>query len=160
MLTIVSTDNTVRLVKMNQIDGEYIALGRQTRETGLSLTQFGLAQNNAFNVSGSGIQENEFTDGFRMSVRSTQPMIVNTNVVNGISSTMLAALPPGTQSVSEYNKNLCYEMDILTIRRQLSLSRKHQLRWCCSQYQPHGCRRSSTQYVNCLMEWESFTNTR
>ncbi|TLD37837.1 hypothetical protein E2P81_ATG03512 [Venturia nashicola] len=97
-----ATDNTVRLVKMNQIDGEYAALGRNTRETGLSLTQFGTQQNNGFNVSGSGIQENEFTDGFRMSVRSTQPMLINSNVVNGISSTMLSALPPGTQSVNNY----------------------------------------------------------
>ena len=87
---------------MNQIDGEYAALGRNTRETGLSLSQFGTQQNNGFNVSGSGIQENEFTDGFRMSVRSTQPMLINTNVVNGVSSTMLSALQPGTQSVSKY----------------------------------------------------------
>jgi hypothetical protein len=95
------SDNTVRLVKMNIMDGEYIALGRQTRETSLSLTQFGLNQNSAFNVSGSGIQENEFIDGFRMAVRSTQPMLINTNVVNGISSTMLAALGSGTQSISK-----------------------------------------------------------
>lgn len=86
---------------MNQIDGEYAAFGRNTRETGLSLTQFGTQQNNGFNVSGSGIQENEFTDGFRMSIRATQPMLINSNVVNGISSTMLAALPPGSQSISE-----------------------------------------------------------
>jgi hypothetical protein len=86
---------------MNNIDGEYIALGRQTVETGLSLTQFSANTNQGFNVTGSGIQENEFTDGFRMSVRSTQPMQINTNVVNGVSSTMLAALQPGTQSVSK-----------------------------------------------------------
>ncbi|QDS73110.1 hypothetical protein FKW77_000897 [Venturia effusa] len=97
-----TTDNTVRLVKMNQIDGEYAALGRNTRETGLSLTQFGTQQSNSFNVSGSGIQENEFTDGFRMSIRATQPMLINSNVVNGISTTMLSALPPGSQSVNNY----------------------------------------------------------
>jgi hypothetical protein len=91
---------------MSNIDGEYIALGRQTRETGLSLTQFSAQSggNTGFNVTGSGIQENEYTDGFRMSVRSTQPMQINTNVVNGISSTMLAALQPGTQSVSKYTR--------------------------------------------------------
>ncbi|KAE9972303.1 hypothetical protein BLS_004084 [Venturia inaequalis] len=97
-----TTDNTVRLVKMNQIDGEYAALGRNTRETGLFLTQFGTQQNNGFSVSGSGVQENEFSDGFRMSVRATQPMLINSNVINGISSTMLSALPPGTQSVNNY----------------------------------------------------------
>jgi len=96
-----ATDNTVRLVKMNNIDGEYIALGRQTTTTNVALTPFASTQQMAFNVSGSGIQENEFTDGFRMSIRSTQPMLINTNVVNGVSSTMLSALPPGSQSVSE-----------------------------------------------------------
>lgn len=95
------TDNTVRLVKMNNIDGEYIALGRQTPETSLSLTQFNTQGQQAFNVSGSGIQENEYTDGFRMSVRSTQPMQINTNVVNGISNTMTAALGNRVQSVSK-----------------------------------------------------------
>jgi hypothetical protein len=95
------SDNTVRLVKMNNIDGEYIILGRQTRETSLSLTQFSTDRSNAFNVSGSGIQENEFSDGFRMSVRSTQPMVITTNVVNGISSTMTSALGPRVQSVSK-----------------------------------------------------------
>lgn len=99
-----STDSTVRIVKMNNIDGEYIALGRQTTSTGLALTPFGTAQNNAFNVTGSGIQENEFQDGFRMAVQSTQPMTINTNVNNGISTTMLAALPPGTQSVSKLKR--------------------------------------------------------
>jgi hypothetical protein len=96
-----STDNTVRLVKMNSIDGEYIVLGRQTTETSLALTPFGSSPQSAFNITGSGIQENEFIDGFRMSVKSTEPMVVNTNVNNGISSTMLSALGSGTQSISK-----------------------------------------------------------
>ena len=77
---------------MVNIDGEYIALGRQTAVTGVALTQFGKSQATAFNVTGSGIQENEFADGFRMSVRATQPTIINMDVKNGISTTMLAAL--------------------------------------------------------------------
>ena len=95
------SDNTVRIVKMNNIDGEYIALGRQTRETSLSLTQFSLSTNMAFNVTGSGIEENEYTDGFRMTVRASQPMIINTNVNNGVASTMLSALGSNTQSISK-----------------------------------------------------------
>jgi hypothetical protein len=95
------SDGTVRLVKLNVIDGEYIALGRQTIPTGLDLTPFSSSPQNAFFVNGSGIQENEFTDGFRLSIRSTQPMIINTNVVNGMSTTMLSALGPQTVSVSK-----------------------------------------------------------
>jgi hypothetical protein len=86
---------------MNNIDGEYIALGRQTQVTGVALTQFGSGQINQFNVNGSGIQENEFSDGFRMSVRASQPMTINLDVRNGISTTMLSALAPGTQSISK-----------------------------------------------------------
>jgi hypothetical protein len=97
-----STDNTVRIVKMTNVDGEYIALGRQTAVTGVALTQFGSGQATQFNVTGSGIQENEFSDGIRMSVRASQPMTVNLDVRNGISTTMLSALSPGTQSVSKY----------------------------------------------------------
>jgi hypothetical protein len=96
-----ATDGTVRLVKLNAIDGEYIALGRETLATGLALTPFSSSLQNAFNVSGSGIEENEFTDGFRMSVRATQPVLINANVVNGISTTMLSALSPNTVSVSK-----------------------------------------------------------
>jgi len=95
------SDGTVRLVKLNSIDGEYIALGRQTSSTGQALTLFSAVNQNAFNVSGSGIQENEFIDGLRLSVRATQPMVINANVVNGISTTMLSGLAPNTQSVSK-----------------------------------------------------------
>lgn len=101
--TVNNTDNTVRIVKMNNIDGEYIALGRQTAVTGQALTPFGNIPQNQFNVTGSGIQENEFADGFRMSVRATQPTIINMDVKNGISTTMLASLGGGAavQSVSK-----------------------------------------------------------
>lgn len=87
---------------MTMIDGEYITLGRQTPTTGLALQQFSNQQPQAFNITGSGIQEQELTDGFRMSIRSSQPMTINTNVVNGIATTMLAGLPPGTNSINNF----------------------------------------------------------
>ncbi|KIV99587.1 uncharacterized protein PV09_08764 [Verruconis gallopava] len=100
--TVNNTDSTVRIVKLNNIDGEYIALGRQTAVTGVALTQFGTGPTNQVNITGSGIQENEFTDGFRMSIRASQPMIATLNVKNGISTTMLTALGTGTQSVNNF----------------------------------------------------------
>jgi hypothetical protein len=105
------SDGTVRIVKLNSIDGEYIALGRMTTSTGLALTPFSSDSRNAFNVSGSGIEENEFIDGFRMSVRSTQPMLINTNIVNGISETMLTALSPNTASISKATANRMVRME-------------------------------------------------
>ncbi|KAK1999547.1 hypothetical protein LX36DRAFT_574034 [Colletotrichum falcatum] len=89
------TDATVRLVKMNQIDGEYVAVGRQTSELGASLTPFG----QAVSIAGSGIQEAEFQDGFRLSIKASQPMSIRTDVVNGISPEMVNN---GVMSINNY----------------------------------------------------------
>jgi len=94
------TDNTVRMIKLNNIDGEYLAVGRQTAETSNVLTTFGGDQQSTVSVTGSGIQELEFVDGFRMSIMATQPMTVNTDVVNGISSSMMP--DNSMMAVSEY----------------------------------------------------------
>ena len=80
------------MVKMNAIDGEYMALGRQTIETNNALTTFGTGGNSTVNIQGTGIQEAEFTDGFRMSVRATQPVSMVVNVKNGVDQGMLSAL--------------------------------------------------------------------
>ncbi|KAH8199238.1 hypothetical protein TruAng_006578 [Truncatella angustata] len=85
-----TTDNTVRMIKMTSLDGEYMAVGRQSIETGNVLTTFN--QNQQVQISGSGIQEVEFTDGFRMSIKASQPMTLKTDVVNGISSSMTGSM--------------------------------------------------------------------
>lgn len=82
-----STDSTVRMIKMNSIDGEFMAIGRKTVETSNVLSPFG--QQQSVNITGSGIQEVEFTDGFRMSLKASMPMTVSTDVVNGVSSGMI-----------------------------------------------------------------------
>ncbi|GKT48260.1 uncharacterized protein ColSpa_08441 [Colletotrichum spaethianum] len=89
------TDANVRMVKLNQIDGEYVAVGRQTSELGVSLTPFG----QPVKIVGSGIQEAEFQDGFRMSIRASQPMSIRTDVVNGISPEMVTN---GIMSINNY----------------------------------------------------------
>ena len=86
-------------MKLNSIDGEYRAIGRQTPETANVLSPFGVGQAETIQIAGAGIQELEFQDGLRMTVRTNQPMSVNTDVVNGVSSSMMEA---GTQSVSKY----------------------------------------------------------
>lgn len=87
-----STDQTVRLIKMTSIDGEYMAIGRKTVETGSVLSPFGSQL--SVNITGSGIQEVEFTDGLRMSIRASQPMTVSADVVNGVSSSMTNGIMP------------------------------------------------------------------
>src|ERR1700743_2619734 len=86
------------MIKLNQIDGEYMALGRKTVETSNVLSPFGSGGQSTVSITGSGIQELEYTDGFRMSVKSSQPMTINSDVVNGISSSMLN----GAQSPSRF----------------------------------------------------------
>ena len=95
-----NTDMTVRMVKLQNIDGEFMMLGRQTTGTETQLTTFGNDQSSQVTVTGTGLQENEFTDGFRMSVKATQPMTMNVNVKKGIDSSMVSALQ-GQQSVSK-----------------------------------------------------------
>src|ERR1700755_2355065 len=95
-----STDNTVRMQKMNNIDGEYMALGRQTVETNGVLVPFGTGQAQSVVIQGSGLQENEFVDGVRMSVRATQPVTMNVDVKEGVEQGMLTALQ-GQQPLSE-----------------------------------------------------------
>ena len=68
-----------------------MAIGRQTPETSNVLTPFGGAQQQSVQINGSGIQEVEFQDGFRMSVQASQPMTVNTDYRNGVSTTMVVS---------------------------------------------------------------------
>jgi hypothetical protein len=96
-----STDMTVRMIKRTTLDGEYMALGRQTVETNAMLTPFGSDGSTQVAIQGTGLQENEFQDGFRMSVRATQPMTMNVDVKEGIDTGMLAALQ-GSEPVSKW----------------------------------------------------------
>lgn len=98
-----STDMTVRMVKRNQLDGEYMVVGRQTIETNTLVVPFGSDQANSVAISGTGLQENEFQDGFRMSTRATQPMLMNVDVKDGVDTSMLAALQ-GQEIVSKFSE--------------------------------------------------------
>ncbi|KAF2031856.1 hypothetical protein EK21DRAFT_62183 [Setomelanomma holmii] len=103
MRSVNSTDMTVRMVKRNQLDGEYMILGRQTVETNTLVQPFGNDAASSVAIQGTGLQENEFQDGFRMSTRATQPLTMNVDVVDGIDSSMLAGLQKnGQDTVNDY----------------------------------------------------------
>lgn len=101
MRSVNTTDMTVRMVKRSQLDGEYMVVGRQTVETNTLVTPFGADGSTQVAIQGTGLQENEFQDGFRMSTRATQPMLMNVNVKKGVDSGMLSALK-GQMSVNDY----------------------------------------------------------
>jgi len=96
------------MIKRTTLDGEYMALGRQTVETNAMLTPFGSDASTQVAIQGTGLQENEFQDGFRMSTRATQPMTMNVDVKEGVDSSMLAALQ-GQEPVSK-----CYQSEQTT----------------------------------------------
>ncbi|KAF2737996.1 hypothetical protein EJ04DRAFT_550255 [Polyplosphaeria fusca] len=92
------TDTTVRIQKMNSIDGEYIALGRQTVETNNVLVPF---KDQSVVIQGTGLQENEFVDGLRVSTRATQPMSFTVDVKDGVEQGMLTQLQ-GQQPINDF----------------------------------------------------------
>lgn len=117
------------MVKMNSIDGEYMAVGRQTVETSNVLSPFGGAQQQSVNITGSGIQEIEYQDGFRMSIMASKPMTINTDVVNGVSTSMLngAAMPVSMYSCCGPKRDI-KKANLLF--RQLPISGHDQLGRC------------------------------
>ena len=100
---------------MNSIDGEYMAIGRKSVETGNVLTPFGTQQ--SVNITGSGIQEVEFADGFRMSIKANMPMSINTDVVNGVSTSMLTqnVVPVSKYFHCQRNCDLAFTDSIIQI---------------------------------------------
>jgi hypothetical protein len=97
------------MIKRNSIDGEYMALGRQTVEVNAALMPFGTDQSSSAVIQGTGLQEVEFQDGFRMSVRATQPVSMNVDVKDGVDQGMLTALQ-GQAPVSK-----CFQHQIVHI---------------------------------------------
>lgn len=92
------------MIKRTSIDGEYMALGRQTVEVNAALMPFGTDQASSAVIQGTGLQEVEFQDGFRMSVRATQPISMNVDVKDGVDQGMLTALQ-GQEPVSKCSQS-------------------------------------------------------
>ncbi|KAH6872993.1 hypothetical protein BKA58DRAFT_158099 [Alternaria rosae] len=113
MRSVNTTDMTVRMVKRTQMDGEYMIVGRQTVETNTLVTPFGSDGSTSVAIQGTGLQENEFQDGFRMSTRATQPMTMNVDVKDGVDSGMLAALQ-GQAPVNDYRYSVTTNLAAVT----------------------------------------------
>lgn len=114
------------MVKLNKVDGEFMVVGRQTVETSVVLTQFGQGPANQVQIEGGGIQELEFADGFRLSVRTNQPMTIATDVVNGVSANQLTG---GVQPISRSRRPalVLYLTFSLTLEQQLTAALHRQL---------------------------------
>ena len=109
MRSVNSTDMTVRMVKLNLLDGEYMVVGRQTVEVDTWVQPFG----SIVAIQGSGLQENEYQDGFRMSTRATQHVAMVVDVRDGIDSSMLAGLQ-GQSSVNDYRYSVVTNLGAVT----------------------------------------------
>jgi hypothetical protein len=113
MRSINTTDMTIRMVKRTQMDGEYMVVGRQTIETNTLVVPFGGDGSTSVAIQGTGLQENEFQDGFRISTRITLPMTMNVDVKKGVDSNMLAALQ-GQSSVNDYRYSVVSNLAAVT----------------------------------------------
>jgi len=113
MRSVNTTDMTVRMVKRTQMDGEYMVVGRQTVETNTLVVPFGSDGSTSVAIQGSGLQENEFQDGFRMATRATQPMTMNVNVKKGVDQGMLSALQ-GQSSINDYRYSVVTNLAAVT----------------------------------------------
>ncbi|CAG8952870.1 hypothetical protein HYFRA_00007584 [Hymenoscyphus fraxineus] len=94
------TQNTTRLIKMTQIDGEYILVGRKEVDTSNIFLQFGNGQTRTVHLAaGIGTQQSEWIDGLRFNIQSEQQMQFNVNLRPGINP---GTLPAGTEPLNTY----------------------------------------------------------
>lgn len=82
------------------MDGEYMLLGRKSVDTTNIFVQYGQGATRTVNVTeGDKFQEAEFVDGLRFKIRSTKPLAMNVELVDGIDK---ASLPEYTVALSTY----------------------------------------------------------
>ncbi|KAK0121874.1 hypothetical protein ONS95_010153 [Cadophora gregata] len=94
------SENNTRIIKMTSLDGEYLLLGRKTVDTSNIFVQYGQGVTRTVNLTGGpGIQEAEFVDGLRFSVQSSQALMINVDLKEGVDS---RSLPAGTQSLNSF----------------------------------------------------------
>ena len=93
-----STENKTRIIKMTSLDGEYMLLGRKSEDVANIFVQYGQGPTRTVNVTaGAGIQEAEYIDALRFSIKSAKPFIMNVDIPFGVNET---ALPAGTIPLS------------------------------------------------------------
>ena len=93
-----STENKTRIIKMTSLDGEYMLLGRKSEDIANIFVQYGQGPTRTVNVTaGAGIQEAEYIDGLRFSIKSAKPFMMNVDIPFGVNET---ALPAGTIPLS------------------------------------------------------------
>ncbi|GJN78171.1 hypothetical protein PLIIFM63780_001664 [Purpureocillium lilacinum] len=92
------TENKTRIIKMTSLDGEYMLLGRKSEDIANIFVQYGQGPTRTVNVTaGAGIQEAEYIDGLRFSIKSAKPFMMNVDIPFKVNET---ALPAGTIPLS------------------------------------------------------------
>ncbi|KZZ88357.1 hypothetical protein AAL_08120 [Moelleriella libera RCEF 2490] len=96
----ISSENKTRIIKMTSMDGEYMLLGRKSVDTTNIFVQYGQGATRTVNVTeGDKFQEAEFVDGLRFKIRSTKPLAMNVELVDGIDK---ASLPEYTVALNSF----------------------------------------------------------
>ncbi|KAH7127843.1 hypothetical protein B0J13DRAFT_453984 [Dactylonectria estremocensis] len=96
------TENKTRIIKMTSLEGEYMLLGRKSADFTNIFVQYGQGATRTVNITGGdAIQESEFVDGLRFSVKSAKPFTMNIDIPFGIDE---ATIPDG--AVPLINRNI------------------------------------------------------
>jgi hypothetical protein len=91
LISINSTENKTRIIKMISLDGEYMLLGRKSQDVTNIFVQYGQGATRTVNITGgNATQEAEFVDGLRFSIRSAEPFTLNADIPFGVDE---AAVP-------------------------------------------------------------------
>ncbi|KAJ6440943.1 dihydrolipoamide dehydrogenase precursor [Purpureocillium lavendulum] len=93
-------ENKTRIIKMTWLDGEYMLLGRKSEDITNIFVQYGQGGTRTVNATGgNGVQEGEFIDGLRFTIKSSGPFTMNVDIPFGVSA---AALPQGARSLNSF----------------------------------------------------------
>lgn len=95
------SENKTRIIKMTSLDGEYMLLGRKTLDTANVFVQYGQGDTRTVNVTGGpGVQEAEFVDGLRFSVKAERGFGMNVDLVDGVGG--MGEIPMGMVALSKF----------------------------------------------------------
>ena len=108
------TENKTRIIKMTSFEGEFILLGRLTEDVANIFVQYGQGATRTVNITGGpGLQEAEFIDGLKVSIRANGSMAMNVEIQSD--TAVSGTLPHGFTAVSTLSLPIFRPFHIIAI---------------------------------------------
>ncbi|KAH8693412.1 hypothetical protein GQ44DRAFT_792334 [Phaeosphaeriaceae sp. PMI808] len=94
------SENNTRIIKLTELDGEYMLLGRKTVDSANIFVQYGFGATRTVNLTGGkGEQEAQFVDGLRILAIADKAMGINIDLKAGVDK---AEMPADMRSLNSY----------------------------------------------------------